>query len=108
MPHRAFIAAALLLRLRCAAAWPAAVTDYRALLQTSSKNATLWAATAARLRAWMQATDPDYPLYHLAAPDGWVNDPNGVTYDPASGLYHRFFQYDKTYTEDCSHLRQAT
>ncbi len=103
MPHRAFIAAALLLRLRCAAAWPAAVTDYRALLQTSSKNATLWAATAARLRAWMQATDPDYPLYHLAAPEGWVNDPNGVTYDAGRGLYHRFYQYDKTYSDACMH-----
>ena len=31
------------------------------------------------------------------------NDPNGVTYDPASGLYHRFFQYDKTYSDECMH-----
>ena len=30
-------------------------------------------------------------------------DPNGVTFDPHSGLYHRFFQYDKTYDEGCKH-----
>lgn len=31
------------------------------------------------------------------------NDPNGVTYDEASGLYHRFYQYDKTYSDSCMH-----
>eukprot|EP00966_Prymnesium_polylepis_P332486 7387983-Prymnesium_polylepis.1 len=51
----------------------------------------------------MTQADPDYPLYHLAAPEGALNDPNGVTYDVRSGLYHRFFQYDKTYDEGCSH-----
>ena len=37
---------------------------------------------------------------------GWNNDPNGVTFDPKDGgLYHRFYQYDKTYSDDCMHAR---
>ena len=32
-----------------------------------------------------------YPLYHVAAPTGWINDPNGFcTY---KGQYHLFYQY---------------
>ena len=32
-----------------------------------------------------------YPLYHVAAPVGWINDPNGFcTY---KGQYHLFYQY---------------
>ena len=32
-----------------------------------------------------------YPLYHVAAPIGWINDPNGFcTY---KGQYHLFYQY---------------
>ena len=27
----------------------------------------------------------------------------GVTFDPKSGLYHRFYQYDKTYGDACMH-----
>jgi hypothetical protein len=54
----------------------------------------------------MMKTDPDYPIYHLAAPEGWINDPNGVTFDPKDGgMYHRFYQYDKTYSDDCRHGR---
>jgi beta-fructofuranosidase len=87
--------------------WPAAVTDFRSLLQNFSTNVRQYANAAQSLRSWMADHDPDYPLYHLAAPEGWNNDPNGVTYDPASGLYHRFYQWDKTYTEECNHLVQT-
>ena len=45
--------------------WPPAVEDYRALLNALSKNTSDWAQKARALRLWMQANDPDYPLYHL-------------------------------------------
>lgn len=32
-----------------------------------------------------------YPLYHIAAPAGWVNDPNGFSY--YDGQYHFFYQH---------------
>jgi hypothetical protein len=65
-----------------------------------------WAQTARAAREFMMKTDPDYPIYHLAAPEGWNNDPNGVTFDPKDGgMYHRFYQYDKTYSDDCRHGR---
>ena len=32
-----------------------------------------------------------YPSYHVAAPAGWINDPNGLCY--FDGRYHVFFQY---------------
>ncbi|KAJ5752315.1 hypothetical protein N7520_009232 [Penicillium odoratum] len=34
------------------------------------------------------------PSYHLSAPSGWSNDPCGLGYDPATGLYHVFFQWN--------------
>lgn len=34
------------------------------------------------------------PLYHLQAPAGWMNDPCGPGYDPTTGLYHLFFQWN--------------
>ena len=84
-------------------AWPEAVTDYRALLQQFSKNVTEWSQKALALRAFMIQNDPDYPIYHHTAPEGWINDPNGVTWDETTGLYHRFYQYDKTFNETCMH-----
>ena len=51
--------------------WPAAVTDYRDLLNKLSKNTTDWAIKARAIRQWMAENDPDYPIYHLAAPEGW-------------------------------------
>jgi hypothetical protein len=32
-----------------------------------------------------------YPKYHVAAPVGWINDPNGLCY--YGGQYHVFYQY---------------
>lgn len=40
-----------------------------------------------------QTVDCRYkPLYHLAAPCGWINDPNGFCY--YQGAYHLFYQYN--------------
>ena len=85
--------------------WDPSIEAYRALLvdfnrhkNVSSSTVANWSATTRAARQWMAERDPDYPLYHLAAPEGWNNDPNGVTFDPKEGgLYHRFYQYDKTY-----------
>ena len=88
--------------------WPPVIEYYRDLLVAFSKDVPTWAATTRAARKWMASRDPDYPLYHLTAPEGWNNDPNGVTFDPAGapgGLYHRFYQYDKTYSDDCMHSR---
>eukprot|EP00948_MAST-09A_sp_MAST-9A-sp1_P003308 g3308.t1 len=73
------------------------------MLRRFEKNSSVWEITAKAARQWMMKADADYPIYHLVAPEGWINDPNGVTFDPTSNLYHRFYQYDKTWNEDCMH-----
>src|SRR3954453_2487916 len=40
---------------------------------------------------------PEYspkPSFHVTAPSGWLNDPCGPGYDPATRLYHIFFQWN--------------
>ena len=34
------------------------------------------------------------PTYHLQASHGWMNDPCAPGFDPATGLYHMFFQWN--------------
>ena len=70
---------------------PAPVAAYRQQLR--SKSVAGFSKTARELRQWQIATDPHYPLFHFTAPEGWNNDPNGLVHDPATGIYHRFYQY---------------
>ena len=34
------------------------------------------------------------PLYHMLAPNGWMNDPCAPGHDPTTGLYHVSFQWN--------------
>ncbi|TPX08523.1 uncharacterized protein E0L32_010010 [Thyridium curvatum] len=34
------------------------------------------------------------PTYHLKAPHGWLNDPCAPGFDPATGTYHLFYQWN--------------
>lgn len=34
------------------------------------------------------------PYFHLTAPQGWSNDPCGLGFDPTTGLYNLFFQWN--------------
>ena len=78
--------------------WPHSVYNYRQNLRSFSKDVNSWAVSARNARHWMAEKDPDYPLYHLTGVEGWVNDPNGVTWDHRTGLYHRMYQYARTYS----------
>ena len=50
------------------------------------------AVDAAVAREPIHVTDARwYPKYHIAAPAGWVNDPNGFSY--FDGQYHFFYQH---------------
>lgn len=57
---------------------------------TTSDEDLLQSALAAQQRSTANA-DPDYPLVHLTAPVGRLNDPNGLLVD--EDTYHAFFQY---------------
>lgn len=37
-------------------------------------------------------TDPAFPRFHPRPAQGWINDPNGISY--LNGRYHVFFQYN--------------
>nr|WP_300338134.1 GH32 C-terminal domain-containing protein [Actinomyces sp.] len=51
----------------------------------------LRAAEAEAVAGSHAASDPDYPLIHVAPPVGRLNDPNGLLID--DGVAHVFFQY---------------
>lgn len=42
----------------------------------------------------MNGLDPYRPALHFTAGRHWINDPNGLIHDPATGLYHLFFQHN--------------
>ena len=78
------------------AAWDPSIEAYRAMLvrfnhdknaaTRTSADVAAWATTTRAARVWMAQTDPCYPLCHHPTPEGWKNDPGGVTFDPKDGL----------------------
>ncbi|KAL6756492.1 glycosyl hydrolase [Haematococcus lacustris] len=72
----------------------------RAALATSALGRTLNRKTASRMQALASRAVAApvqralRPIYHLQPNvKGWVNDPNGIHWDPATGLYHMFYQH---------------
>ncbi|MCX6872777.1 MAG: GH32 C-terminal domain-containing protein [Verrucomicrobia bacterium] len=63
-----------------------------------SKDVAEFSRAGLALRKWMIANDPFRPLYHFAAPESWINDPNGPIY--YKGRYHLFYQYDPIVPDD--------
>lgn len=49
------------------------------------------AAQSANLALREQRNDRWYPQFHIAAPAGWINDPNGLCF--YQGRYHAYFQH---------------
>ena len=66
------------------------IEAYRAVVK--SKDKSIYAEAALKLRRWMIEKDPHRPMYHFTGPESWINDPNGVIYH--KGTYHLFYQYD--------------
>ena len=60
-------------------------------VQADSADATIARATAAMEAAVPHAqADPAHPIFHVAAPAQWMNDPNGPIFH--KGYYHLFYQ----------------
>jgi sucrose-6-phosphate hydrolase SacC (GH32 family) len=57
-----------------------------------SQDAKVFGRAALALRRYMISHDPQYPVYHFAGPESWINDANGVIYH--QGTYHLFYQFD--------------
>ena len=65
---------------------------FRRLLD--SEEVEPYQEAASQLRQEMVRRDLNYPKYHFAAPEGWINTADVVLY--YKGLYHVFFQYVPT------------
>lgn len=59
-------------------------------------HSSLGAQNTSRLHGDQQTVNesPFRPSFHLIAPNGWQNDPCGLGYDPKTGLYHCFVQWN--------------
>lgn len=40
------------------------------------------------------ASSKNWPAFHITSPWGWINDPCGPGYDPATKTYHLFYQWN--------------
>src|ERR1700753_547094 len=58
-----------------------------ASLQPAAESVYQWSLPSLHFLRWR-------PIYHLQAPSGWMNDPCAPGYDPRTGLYHLFFQWN--------------
>ena len=69
-----------------------------ALVSTSGVPEEEW-------KAWIMLSDDvpgeediykekDRPYYHFSNSRGWINDPNGLMYNAATGEYHMFYQHN--------------
>lgn len=75
-----------------------AALSFRKIIYT--KDCCEYQRAAADLRQTMIRSDPNYPRYHFLAPEGWMNDPNGLIF--YKGTYHLFFQYKPILLENSS------
>lgn len=67
--------------------------------QIKNKQIDLYQQSAHALRLEMLQHDPNYPVYHFAPPEGWMNDPNGLIF--YHNQYHLFYQYGPTLPDEC-------
>lgn len=42
------------------------------------------------------------PHYHFSPPKNWINDPNGLVFDPSTKIYHMYYQYNP-FSVECDH-----
>ncbi|GAC93679.1 glycosyl hydrolase [Pseudozyma hubeiensis SY62] len=53
-------------------------------------------ATATEIESSSVLFDQWRPTSHFLGPHGWMNDPCGPSYDPRTGLYHLWYQWNPT------------